>query len=230
MKTENKLSRKSLQNYAQSVNFREIIMGNIKPNTLYRSSHPIKDNEQENKISLLATQASIAAVLNLCDTNSEIARNAIFVPWYNKLYKNGQVIALGIDYNISSDSFNKKLRKGMQFIINTEGPWLIHCIAGIDRTGFVSVVLEAFMGSTLDEIINDYLQSFNSIYDSSIYREINKEDSCVVMQFLSNMSNDIPVNDHNLQIIAENYLMNSIKLSVDEIELLKNKLAKDKYK
>jgi len=39
---------------AESVNFREIRMGNIAPKTLYRSSHPIKDNKQEKVISLLA--------------------------------------------------------------------------------------------------------------------------------------------------------------------------------
>ena len=60
-------------NDAQAVNFREIRMGSIAPNTLYRSSHPIKDNKQEKIISMLAANAKIAGVLNLCDTNSGIA-------------------------------------------------------------------------------------------------------------------------------------------------------------
>jgi hypothetical protein len=80
------------------------------------------------------------------------------------------------------------------------------------------------MGGTIDEIINDYLQSFNSIYDSSIYDDVNKEDSFVVMQLLSAMGNYVPVNDQNLQVITENYLRSKVKLSVAEIELLKMKL------
>jgi protein tyrosine/serine phosphatase len=214
-----------ISNDAQAVNFREIRMGKIAPNTLYRSSHPIKDNDQEKVISLLAARARIAAVLNLSDTNSEIKIKSIFATWYDELFKNNRVIGLGMDFNNNSESFSKKLKKGLQFIINTEGPWLIHCHAGVDRTGFVSIVLEAFMGATLDDIVNDYLQSFNSIYDSSIYGEVNKRDSLVVMQLLSAMGNYMPVNDQNLQIIAENYLRNAVKMSDAEIKLLKGKLA-----
>jgi protein tyrosine phosphatase len=202
-------------------------MGNIAHNTLYRSSHPIKDNKQERIISLLAAQAQIATVLNLSDTNSEIMLKSIFAPWYDKLFKDNRVIGLGMDFNSNSDSFSKKLKKGLQFIINTDGPWLIHCHAGVDRTGFVSIVLEALMGGTIDEIINDYLQSFNSIYDSSIYSDVNKEDSLVVMQLLSAMGNYMPVNDQNLQVITENYLRSKVKLSVAETEMLKKKLAMD---
>jgi protein tyrosine/serine phosphatase len=66
---------------------------------------------------------------------------------------------------------------------------IIHCHAGVERTGFVCIVLEAFMGATLNEIINDYLQSFNSIYNSGIYGELNKSDSIVVMQLLSAKAN-----------------------------------------
>jgi hypothetical protein len=59
-------------NGAEKVNFREIRMGNIAPNTLYRSSHPIKDNQQEKIISMLASQARIQTIINLSDTDSEI--------------------------------------------------------------------------------------------------------------------------------------------------------------
>jgi hypothetical protein len=214
-----------ISNDAEAVNFREIHMGNIAPHMLYRSSHPIKDNKQEPVISMLAAGARIAAVLNLSDTASEIAGKAIFAPWYNKLLKNGYVHAAGMGFNNSSESFAKKLKKGLQFMINTEGPWLIHCHAGVDRTGFVSILLEAFMGATLDEIINDYLQSFNSMFNSSVYGEVNKGDSIVVMKLFSIISNNEPVNDQNLQAIAENYFHKTVKLSVLEIELLKRKLA-----
>jgi protein tyrosine/serine phosphatase len=214
---------------AEAVNFREIRMGTIAPNTLYRSSHPIQDNKQEPAISMLASCYRIAAVLNLSDTVSEITGKAIFAPWYNKLLKNNRVIALGMNFSYTNEYFTKKLKKGLQFLINTEGPWLIHCNAGVDRTGFVSIVLEAFMGAALDEIINDYLQSFNSIFNSSIYGEVNKGDSLVVMQLLSAMGNYMPINDQNLQAIAENYLRNTIKLSVEEIDPLRRKLAKGAY-
>jgi protein tyrosine/serine phosphatase len=208
-------------------NFREISMGNIAPNTLYRSSHPIKNDKQESVISILASNARIATIINLSDFDAEIKRKAFFAPWYNKLLKNNRVIALGMDFSQTSEYFQKKFKKGLQFIINTEGPWLIHCHAGVDRTGFVCIVLESLMWATLDDIIKDYLQSFNSIFDSSIYGEVNKGDSLVVMQLLSAMGNYQAINDQNLQSIVENYLLKSIKLSAVEIELLKRKLARD---
>jgi protein tyrosine/serine phosphatase len=212
-------------NDAQAVNFREIRVGKIAPNTLYRSSHPIKDLKQEEAISVLAANAKIATVLNLCDTKSDIMGRAIFAPWYNRLLKNSRVIALGMDFSVNSDNFRKKLKKGLRFIIATEGPWLIHCHAGVDRTGFVCMVLESFMGAALGDVINDYLESFNSIFESSVYDDEQKADSLTAMQILSVMSNSQIINEQNLQNIAEIYLRNTIKLSVEEEELLRVKLS-----
>jgi len=210
---------------AESVNFREIRMGNIAPNKLFRSSHPIKDNGQERIISILAAQAKIQTIINLSDNNSEIKLKSFFAPWYDKLLKNDRVLAIGMDFSFGSESFREKLKKALQYITTSEGPWLIHCHAGVDRTGFVSVVLEALMGAALNDIINDYLKSFNSIFNSSIYGEVNKQDSHIVTHILSAMGNNMPVNDENLQSIAEDYLIKTIKLSTVEIGLLKSKLA-----
>ncbi len=211
-------------NNANSVNFREIRMGSIAPNTLYRSSHPIKDSKQEKEIAMLASNAKIASVLNLCDTNSGIAGKALFAPWYNRLYKSSRVMALGMDFSLTSASFREKLKRGLQFIIHTEGPWLIHCHAGVDRTGAVSMVLESFMGASLDDVIKDYLKSFNSIFESSVYGA-QKTDSLTVMQILSVIYDSQAISEWNLQSIAEIYLLKKIGLSMEEEELLRAKLA-----
>ena len=215
-----------ISNDAQAVNFREIRMGSIAPGKLYRSSHPIKDNKQERTISLLAAESRIKTILNLSDNKAEITKKAFYAPWYNNLLKTDRVIALNMDFKHNSDNYRKKLKKGLRFIINTEGPWLIHCHAGVDRTGYVSMVLEAFMGATLDEIINDYLLSFNSIFDSDIYGEVNTTDTQVAMQLLSALSGSETINDKNLQSITENYVRNIVGLSAKDLELLKNKLLK----
>ena len=212
----------------QEANFREICMGNIVPQTLYRSSHPIKDNKQEKAHAILAARAGIASVLNLCDTESGLSGKVFFAPWYNNLYKNNCVISLGMDFGFSSDSFKKKLKRALLFITKTDGPWLIHCHAGVDRTGFVSMVLESFMGATIEEIAVDYLESFNSSFESSLYSEVSKCDMMVVMENLSVMGGYVVITDQNLQGIAENYLKNTIKLTADEITLLKCKLSGQK--
>ena len=210
---------------AQAVNFRKICMGNIAPGTLYRSSHPVKENKQEKAVSLLASSAKIAAVVNLCDTNSGIQGKALFAPWYNRLLKQNQVIALGMDQSMTGKRFNDKLKKALQFIIGTEGPWLVHCYAGIDRTGFVCMVLEALMGASLGDITGDYLRSFDSGFKSAVHGQTGKGDSLVVMQLLSVMGGSQVPNDQNLQRIAESYLRNGIGLTSEELGLLKEKLA-----
>ena len=214
-----------ITNDANYVNFREICIGNIAPNTLYRSSHPIKDNKQEKTISLLASNAKISTVINLCDSMHGIMGKALFAPWYNNLLKSNRVIALGMDFSITSDNFMKKFKKAIQFIIRTEGPWLVHCHAGIDRTGFVLMVLESFMGAFLNDVIDDYLKSFNSIFKSSVFHSTQKTDASTVMQILSVMSSSQIINEQNLQRIAETYLRSKIGLSAEEAELLRGKLG-----
>ncbi|MDR0465615.1 MAG: tyrosine-protein phosphatase [Treponema sp.] len=209
---------------AHTVNFREVCMGSIAPNTLYRSSHPIKDNKQEKTISLLVSKVQIKTVINLCDTISGITGKSVIAPWYSSLFRSGRVIALGMDFNCTSVSFNKKLKKTLQFIIHRERSYLIHCHAGVDRTGFVCMVIESFMGASLDDVINDYLKSFNSIFESSIY-DAKKADEATVMQILSAMSNSQIINEQNLQHIAETYLRCKLGLSAEEVELLRNKLS-----
>jgi len=209
---------------AQSVNFREIRMGNIAPNILYRSSHPIINNKQEKAISLLAAKTNILTVINLSDTMSAIARKAFYAPWYNKLLGSGRVLALCMDFNYTNPVFKRKLKEALQFMIHTEGPYLIHCHAGIDRTGFVCMVIESFMGASLNDVINDYLMSFNSIFESSILTT-QKADEITAMQLLSVMSSSQKINEENLQLIAEIYLRKNIKMSAEEIELLRRRLS-----
>ena len=209
----------------QEANFREICMGTIMPKTLFRSSHPIKDNAQERAHALLAAREQIASVLNLCGTESGLNSKVFFTPWYNKLYKNKRVIALGMDFSFTGSNFIRKLKKALQFIISSQGPYLIHCHAGVDRTGFVSMVLESLMGATIKEIAADYLESYNNTFVSSIYTEINKNDMQVVMHLLSVMDDSAIISDRNLQGIAELYLEQTAGLTAGEIALLKGKLS-----
>jgi hypothetical protein len=174
---------------------------------------------------LLAAKHRITSVINLSDSPSELKRKAFFAPWYNRLFMNNRIIALGMDFRVTSNTYNQKLKEALQFMIKTGGPWLIHCHAGVDRTGFVSMVLEALMGATIDDITDDYLMSFNSMFESSMFSHANKADSMVVMQLLSIMGGSLPISDQTLQGIAEHYLRDKIGLSGEEVDLLKAKLS-----
>ena len=45
-----------------------------------------------------------------------------------------------------------------------EGPYLIHCTEGKDRTGFVCMLLEALCGATYQEIKDDYMLTFRNYF------------------------------------------------------------------
>ena len=213
----------------QLVNFREICMGKIVPGILYRCSNPLKGGELKKIKKSLAVKAGINCVINLEDSISVLENLSEDVPWYHNLVIAKKVIALPMTFTIIGVEFNeKKLKAALQFIITHEGPYLIHCFAGVDRTGIVSILLEALMEATLHDITEDYLKSFNSLYDSSIYSRANSKNTQVVTQLLSAMSNYMPINDQNLPNIAKRYLLNKIGLSLEEITLLKRKLAGEK--
>jgi len=47
---------------------------------------------------------------------------------------------------------------------SADGPYLVHCLEGKDRTGFVCIVLEALMSATYQEIVDDYMLTYNNYY------------------------------------------------------------------
>jgi hypothetical protein len=209
-----------------STNFREIRMGGIGPGILYRSSHPIGDAKEDRAITKLVVKARIAAILNLTDTNREIQWKAVLAPWYRKILDAGGVIGLGMNFDGTSRQFCVQLRKGIQFMLNRPGSYLIHCYAGVDRTGFVAIVLEALMGATMEEIIADYLKSF---FDGELLAPRDspryKLDSAVVHEILAKMNNGEMVTAENLREAAERYLVTKVVLTMTELELLKERLA-----
>jgi hypothetical protein len=201
-------------------------MGGIGPGILYRASHPIGDGRQDPAIAQLAVRARIATILNLADTDREIKQLAISAPWYKKILDAGGVIALGMNFDVLSRQFCIQLQKGIRFMLDRPGPYLIHCYAGVDRTGFVAIVLEVLMGAALCEIIDDYLKSLFdedllAPHDSPQY----KADSAVVHEILTKMNNGKPVTEENARDAAEHYLITKAALTPPELDLLKERLA-----
>jgi protein tyrosine/serine phosphatase len=154
--------------YNEITNFREIRIGKISECLLYRGSYPVFkiDRERDGAYSKLVTDAKIACVLNLADNEIGLERMASLVPWYRNLLMNNKVIGLNIQFEFDFEKRNKyavfrsKLKQGLRFLISHDGPYLIHCSAGIDRTGFVAAIIEALLGAGVDEIRYDYLLSY----------------------------------------------------------------------
>jgi hypothetical protein len=216
-------------------NFREIFMGKISKGILYRGSYPVfkMDKKRDNIYDKLVSYAKIGCVLNLADNESGLEKIANLVPWYRKLLKKNNIIGLDIQFEFDFENINEynilknKLRKGFKFLIEHNGPYLIHCNAGIDRTGFVAAIIEALLGGGIDEIVYDYLLSYGKKFADENDTEIKINTGKTIVDQLNTIING-KINDKiNLQMNVEKYFFNEIGLTVNEIRLLKEKLTKN---
>jgi protein tyrosine/serine phosphatase len=118
------------------------------------------------------------------------------------------------------------LAEGMRFIINNDGPYLIHCNEGKDRAGFVSALLECLMGATLDEVVDDYMETYYNYY--GVEKGSEKYNAVVNSNLIKILSTNFRVDDIkkvNLATEAEEYLIKEVGLTAVEVATLKVKLG-----
>jgi len=209
-----------------SVNFMEVKSGNIACGILYRSSSPLKGGDDRKAKTTLAVKAGIKCIVNLDDNYSVINELSKDISWYHELVLQEKVICLPMTFTIPGIVSNeKKLKTALQFIISNEGPYLIHCFAGIDRTGFVSALLEALMGADIKDICKNYLSAF--LFDNGDSFRVQKFNKMkYFLKQIKIMIHGQNITKVNIQEAAEYYLLNDISLSISEITQLKNVLGK----
>jgi len=66
--------------------------------------------------------------------------------------------------NPADVSFRSGLADGLRFMIENEGPYLVHCTEGKDRAGFVSALLECLMGADPHAVVSDYMETYYNYY------------------------------------------------------------------
>ena len=209
---------------AEYANFRPVTLGAIAPGVLYRSSSPISDEISRNVYADAAAEAAgIRFVLNLAD----LPEAAAAFPGFADSYCGKQAAAyLGMPLAFFSEQFSKQLAQGLRQLADHEGPYLIHCIEGKDRTGFVAAILGCLMGASLEEILDDYMVTFYNFYgvtkDSEVYALLEKN-LVSNLQTLFN-SDDLWASDIDLAAEAAGYLR-SIGLLPAEIEAIRQHLA-----
>lgn len=215
-------------------NFRSVTMTGIKPAVLYRSSSPVNNELGRATYSnALAQAVGIATVLNLADSDEKIkayfgAKNFVS-DYYKSLYDAGKVKALNMDVNIGGEDFGKKLAEGLRFLSKNNGPYLIHCTEGKDRAGFVSAVLASLMGATLDEVVADYMTTYENYY--GVQKGSEQYISIAASNILTSLTTVIcgypkgtDISGVNLRAATEGYLK-KLGLASSEIKALKKKLS-----
>ena len=63
-----------------------------------------------------------------------------------------------------SDAFKQRLAAGLAEMSRHEGPYLVNCVEGKDRTGFVCMLLQALCGAGYDEMLSDYMETYGNYY------------------------------------------------------------------
>ncbi len=212
---------------ADYANFRAVETTGMGKGTLYRSSSPVNPGLNRNREADAALlQAQIRTVINLADSEVELKQYAGF---QTTNYAACDIIALDMGMDFQAEEFRQKLTDGLRFIVSHEGPYLIHCNEGKDRTGFVAALLEALMGADAGEIRADYMRTFYNFYGvqegTEQYRKISDsflESSLAAVLGLPSVRD----HDGDLRSAAEAYLK-TIGMTDEEIAALKERLAAD---
>ena len=143
-------------------NFRNIRVGSMKKDLLYRGSSPINNFMGRAKyVDRFLEQYKIKTIINLSDDEE----NAKKLEGYNDTYYSKQnILFLNINADVTSYNFGKSVLKAMRFVIENEGPYFIHCMEGQDRTGAICAIFESLLGASKNELIYDFMKTYENFY------------------------------------------------------------------
>ena len=162
-------AREDYESDAVFANFRAVKVTGIPEGRLYRSASPC-DNQHNRApyVDGLMGEAGVKLILDLEDDEAKIAGYledpGFASPNFRALYEAGGVVPVALNMNYGSDAFREKLVDGLAAMSGKPGPYLVHCTEGKDRTGFVCMLLEALCGASYQELVDDYMITYDNYY------------------------------------------------------------------
>ncbi len=145
-------------------NARAVTAGNIGRGVLYRSSSPFcNDINRAYYVSAYLEQEKVNTVLNLADTE-EMIMSYDMPPYSRSLWEGGNVILCPLKADPTADDYNSSLIKALKELPSHPAPYVVHCMEGKDRTGYVCALLEGLCGATYEEMVADYLITYGNYY------------------------------------------------------------------
>lgn len=171
MKSVYPVERRADETAEEYANFRMVTTTGVAPHVLYRSSNPlncVKNPARYAVVDSLARTVGIHTEVDLADTpeqvNKYLATEGYASTYCPQLFREGNTIACGMMANTFCDDFKERLGKAVRFMIAHKPPYLIHCNEGKDRCGFVTMVFEALVGASVDELRRDYMVTMLNFY------------------------------------------------------------------
>ena len=203
-------------------NFRSVSTTGMRPMTLYRSSSPIDPVISRSREAAAAAEAAgIKTIINLSDTEEMMQEQPGYADSY---YSRQNVLPLNLTIELSGEDFRAGFARAARFMLAHDGPYLIHCTHGKDRTGFICAILECLTGATLDEVVQDYMLTYGLFYNvipmTEAYSIIAENN---ILAILSDAFETDDLLHLDLVSAAEDYLLN-IGLTSDELSALRERL------
>ena len=150
---------------AAFANARAVSAGNIANGVLHRSSSPFcNDNNRAFYVSQYLEDVGVKSVLDLNDTEEDMLGYVDMPPYSRTLWEGGNVILCPLKTDPTADDYNEQLIAALKVLPSHPAPYVVHCMEGKDRTGYVCALLEGLCGATYDEIVADYLITYDNYY------------------------------------------------------------------
>ena len=160
------LDRKDYPDFTdeQFANARTSKGGRLASGVLHRSSSPFCDDiNRAYYVSEYMDSEKVKTVLNLADTEEKM-KSYDMPPYSRQLWEEGNVILCPLKADPTADDFNKRLIAALKELPSRPAPYIVHCMEGKDRTGYVCALLEGLCGATYEEIVDDYLITYNNFF------------------------------------------------------------------
>ena len=206
-------------------NFRVVTTTGIRENVLYRSATPV--DPQKNRNTFVDAAARLHGITVIIDLNDSEATLSEFEGFESSYFATTEYIALNMGLDFTETDFKNKLRDGLKYMSEHEGVYLVHCLEGKDRTGFVIALLEFLMGATYSEAEDDYMITYYNYY--GVKKGDEKYDIIASSNFEKNLLRSFGIDDvknADLVRLSTEYLK-SIGLTDIEIAALKANLTSE---
>ena len=218
-------------------NFRALSGGDLKEGMFYRGASPVDNSTSRADITdNLLWAYGIRYILDLADNEEKIAsyreKEDFSSDYFVSLYEDNKVSLLGLTASFRTERFMKSLAGGLRDMVTMEGPVYIHCLEGKDRTGFVCALLEALAGASYEEILEDYMATYDNYYGITQDSHPEKYEAIRHLKFmdiinqLTTLPDDADFGGTVLKDSAEQYLRDS-GMTEDEIQTLRVYLCKE---
>ena len=208
-------------------NFRPITVGNIAEGVLYRTSSPVNPELGRNAYAdKLIENAGVKTIVNLADCRNTIAEYEGFADTY---YAKQNYVCLNMGVDMYAADAIEDLKNGLEFMVENPGPYAFHCTEGKDRAGYYAMLLEALMGATVQDIVADYMLSFENYYfvkaDTEQWSKIAASNIEKDLIKLTGTKDIVEAGEADLAAAAEKYMIETIGLTQEQVNTLKTNLS-----